>query len=196
MEDIIINVGKNIKEVRQEKNMSQEKLGRACNIANTTISAYENGRKNANLYSLAAIAKALDTTIDRLVYGDENSAFIDVEVDEGKKIVKSVYYLWQTGCISYYENFNSNSSSITIPNSKNNQEPNGIYLYISKHPSPLKRLLQSLDEYMKQKDTYPEPEQYLNMLFASVAKEINNEIEEENQRKKAIEEIRKTPRPR
>ena len=39
------NIGKNIREVRLEKKLSQEELARKCGFSNTTLSAYENSRK-------------------------------------------------------------------------------------------------------------------------------------------------------
>ena len=79
------SIGKNIKAVRLERELSQETLANACGFSNTTLSAYENGRKLPNLITIAKIAKQLNVSIERLYYGDENSAFIISAPDEGKK---------------------------------------------------------------------------------------------------------------
>ena len=81
------NIGSNIREVRLERKLSQEKLADMCDFSNTTLSAYENSRKIPNLTTIAKIAKQLNVSIERLYYGDENSAFINSEPNEGKKIV-------------------------------------------------------------------------------------------------------------
>ena len=52
--------------------------------------------------------------------------------------------------------------------------PQGVYLYLRKYETPIKRFINSLNEFSNNKDTYPNPEQYLEMLKSSVATEINN----------------------
>ncbi len=74
-------------------------MGDKCQIANSLISAYETGKKNPGLVTLATIAKELGVSIDRLYYGDENSAFIDAEPNAGKKIVNSLKLLWEQNVI-------------------------------------------------------------------------------------------------
>lgn len=85
MNDYETMIGKNIKEVRNQRQLSQETLATACGFSNTTLSAYENGRKIPNLVTIAKIAKQLNVSIERLYYGDENNAFIISAPDEGKK---------------------------------------------------------------------------------------------------------------
>lgn len=164
------NIGKNIKEVRKMKKLSQEKLSGKCGISNTTLSAYENSRKIPNIQTIGRIARALGVSIDRLCYGDENNSFIESEPDVGKKIVNSIYLLWSMDIVSCLYN-----SNIGFTHEASN--PIGYYLYINKHCGPIKRLIKSLDEFRINKDTFPEPDSYLEMLKSSVAIEINNEIE-------------------
>ncbi len=85
-------IGKHIREIRTERGLSQEALAEMCGFSNTTLSSYENGRKNPSLDTIAIIAKKLKVSIERLYYGDENNSFIISEPDEGKKIVNSVYF--------------------------------------------------------------------------------------------------------
>lgn len=172
------NIGKNIREVRNERGLSQEKLAERCNISNTTLSMYENSKKIPSLSTIAKIAKSLGVSIERLYYGDENSSFINSEPDLGKKIVNSIYFLWEAGIIEYYENYMSGGMGMAMFDSGCEREPVGLMLNIMKHAASIRRLVHSLNEYRKNKDTYPEPEKYLEMLLASVATEINNEEEE------------------
>lgn len=169
------NIGKNIREVRLERKLSQEKLADMCDFSNTTLSAYENSRKIPNLTTIAKIAKQLNVSIERLYYGDENSAFINSEPNEGKKIVNSIYFLWEFGVIWYFENY-SYGFQYGIDE---NLRPRGVYLYLRKYDTPIKRFINSLNEFSSNKDTYPNPEQYLEMLKSSVATEINNMLKEE-----------------
>ena len=170
-------IGKNIKEVRLSKALSQEALAKACDFSNTTLSAYENGRKIPNLVTIAKIAKQLNVSIERLYYGDENNAFIISEPDEGKKIVSSIYYLWKAGVISYYDNY---ITGMTPDDYCQAKEPTGVYLHLSDYSSQIKRLILSLNEFEAKKDTYPDQEKYLEFLLSSVATEINNEIDRRN----------------
>ena len=58
-----------LKEIREEKGMTQEQLEIKSGISRQTISAIENGRTN-NVMSgtLTALADALDTTIDAIFF--------------------------------------------------------------------------------------------------------------------------------
>lgn len=59
------NIGKKIKERREALSMKQEELAAKSNVSRGTISALENGKCDDMLVgTLAAIANALDTTVD------------------------------------------------------------------------------------------------------------------------------------
>ena len=173
MNNFETSIGKNIREVRLASRISQETLAWNCGFSNTTLSAYENGRKIPNLTTIAKIAKQLNVSIERLYYGDENSAFISSEINEGKKVVNSIFFLWESGIISYYENFTYEKQY----GISENVQPKGVYLYLHKYEAPIKRFINSLNEFREQSDTYQNPDQYLEMLKSSVATEINKMIE-------------------
>ncbi len=168
------NIGKNIKDVRLERALSQESLAKLCEFSNTTLSAYENGRKIPNLVTIAKIAKNLNVSIERLYYGDEDNAFISLEPDEGKRIVNSIYYLWSVGVITYYENIMPGVPYFGVDQSS---ELKGMYIYINQFGSQIRRLILALNEFKTRKETFSDPERYLGMLLSSVATEINNEIQ-------------------
>lgn len=167
-------IGTNIREVRLERKLSQEALAKACGFSNTTLSAYENGRKTPSLTTIAKIAKELKVTIERLYYGDESSAFIISAPNEGRKIVNSIYYLWSEGIISYSENY---ISGMEFNEYHELNEPRGVFLHLESFSGPIKRLILSLNEFESKKETYQDQEKYLELLLSSVATEINNEIE-------------------
>lgn len=171
-------IGKHIREVRLEKGLTQEKLAQMCGFSNTTLSAYENANKFPNLDTTAVIAEKLNVSIERLYYGDENNAFISAAPNYGRKIVNAIYFLWEAHIIEYYENYMSGGIGMAVYNSGSEREPVGLMLNIKSHAKSIRRLVNSLNEYSKNMDTYPEPEKYLEMLLASVATEINNEEEE------------------
>ena len=165
-------IGSNIKEVRKERGLSQETLAHACGFSNTTLSSYETGRKSPSLFTIAKIAKQLKVPIERLYYGDENKAFIASEPDVGRRIVNAVYYLWSEGVISYYEKI---FSGMDIDEYSRAKEPRGVFFKLEKYSFAIKRLLSSLNEFERKKDTYPDPDKYLDFLLSSVATEIDKE---------------------
>lgn len=62
-------MGYRIKELREEKRMTQEELAIKSGVSRQTINAIENDKYNNVLTgTLAAIAAALDTTVDKIFY--------------------------------------------------------------------------------------------------------------------------------
>ena len=60
-------VGFRIREIRTNKNLTQEELAELADISVTHISALERGVKNANLSTFVAIANALQVSADTLL---------------------------------------------------------------------------------------------------------------------------------
>lgn len=61
-------IGKNIKRVRQEKGLSQEKLARLTDISLNTLTKIESGfTKRPSIQTIKKIADALEVSIDKLV---------------------------------------------------------------------------------------------------------------------------------
>ena len=71
--------GKSIRSARNDKGWSQTKLAEVSGIQNTLISAYETGRKEPGVHTLATLARALEVPMEQLYYGDENVAFLTRE---------------------------------------------------------------------------------------------------------------------
>jgi len=62
------NITKNLKKLRGDKELSQEKLARLSDVANNTIVKIEAGKnQNPTLDTLKKIAKALDVSVDELI---------------------------------------------------------------------------------------------------------------------------------
>ena len=64
-----IELGKRIKQVREEREISQEKLAKIAGILIQKVSEIENGKTKMKLQEFMNIADALDTTIDVLLFG-------------------------------------------------------------------------------------------------------------------------------
>ncbi len=76
-----MTVGERIEEMMQLKGMSRRKLSEITNLSEASISRYINGEREPRSISLAAIARALDVTVDDLM---------GVEKDEGEQVEKAV----------------------------------------------------------------------------------------------------------
>ena len=63
------DIGKNIRELRCAKGLTQEELGERLHVTRQTVSNYENGRTRPDIDMLLDIAAALDTDSNSLLYG-------------------------------------------------------------------------------------------------------------------------------
>jgi len=59
-ENILLQFGKHVRKIRQEKNLSQEQLALIAELDRTYISGIERGKRNVSLINLFKIAKSLD----------------------------------------------------------------------------------------------------------------------------------------
>lgn len=62
-------VGERIKNLRQEKKMSQQEFADAINVACSTVSMYENGERIPRDQIKLAIANLFGVTVDYLFFG-------------------------------------------------------------------------------------------------------------------------------
>ncbi len=65
------DIGKNIRTIRQSKEMTQEALADALYVTRQTVSNYENGRSRPDVDMLLKIAEVLETDIHTVIYGPE-----------------------------------------------------------------------------------------------------------------------------
>ena len=62
-------MGYRLKEIREEKGITQEELEKKSGVSRQTISAIENNDAyQAKVGTLMALAKAMDTTVDNLFF--------------------------------------------------------------------------------------------------------------------------------
>ena len=66
MKDITKEVGFNIRRIREDKGLSQEKLAALADLHRAYIGQIERGEKNIGLKNLEKIAKALQVNIKEL----------------------------------------------------------------------------------------------------------------------------------
>lgn len=65
-------LGGRIKELRENRGLTQQQLGELAGVGGTTIRAIETGRADPSYKVLVNLSKILDKTIDFLAFGDEN----------------------------------------------------------------------------------------------------------------------------
>lgn len=74
-------IGQRIREIRNKKNLTQEKLAEMCSLSVSYISRIESGTKHASLNSLVTLGDVLDVTVDTLLYGYQiNSKKFNVDL--------------------------------------------------------------------------------------------------------------------
>lgn len=65
--DILHKFGKRIREIRKQKNLSQEELAHKANLHRTYIGMIERAEKNITLINIEKIANALEIEINKLL---------------------------------------------------------------------------------------------------------------------------------
>ena len=59
----LLKIGRNIKELRKDKGISQVELAYMCNFEKTNMSRIESGNNNLTIKTLLKIAEALDVSL-------------------------------------------------------------------------------------------------------------------------------------
>jgi transcriptional regulator with XRE-family HTH domain len=67
MQDWRVIVGKNVRRIRQQRRMTQEKLAFEAELDLTYIGGIERGRRNPSLLAMAKIAGALSVPLAKLL---------------------------------------------------------------------------------------------------------------------------------
>ena len=160
-------IGMNIQAIRAEKGLKQRAVAEAAHISTPQLSAYENGRKMPSLTTLANIAQALGVNIDTLYYGDEDRAFINRASSRGRAIVNSIFKLWEEGAIGGVKEIEVDSYA----------KRTAIGAFFTRYDGSLLRLSNLVADFLERKETFADPEAYLEQLLASAAKEIDNQIQ-------------------
>ena len=71
-EDVLRRFGQHLRKIRNNKNLSQEKLAHIADLDRTYISGVERGIRNISLINIYKLAKALDITASELLQFGEN----------------------------------------------------------------------------------------------------------------------------
>lgn len=66
-DDFDIRVGMNLKEIRIQKNLTQEELGKLMNVTKTQVSRWESGKRSMYFETAKQLCKILDVSLQDLV---------------------------------------------------------------------------------------------------------------------------------
>ena len=89
-------IGRRIKELRKNKGLSQEKLGKMINVTKVSISCYENETRSPDLETFELLVDALDTTTDyllgrdKLIVSEDNEGYKTYLTKEDLEIIKEI----------------------------------------------------------------------------------------------------------
>lgn len=91
------DIGKNIKIIRQAKEMTQEAMADALYVTRQTVSNYENGRSRPDLDMLLKISEVLETDVNTIIYGppvpqSKKDSYRWLAISVGILLVVSVLY--------------------------------------------------------------------------------------------------------
>jgi transcriptional regulator with XRE-family HTH domain len=67
MRDVLVQLGKRIRALRDDMNISQEELAGRADIHRNYISQIEGGKRNVSFYNVVKIARALKVSPSRLI---------------------------------------------------------------------------------------------------------------------------------
>lgn len=65
--DLLLKIGKRIKELRLDSNLSQEKFALKINMDRTYFASVESGKRNISILNLEKIANGFDITLSELL---------------------------------------------------------------------------------------------------------------------------------
>ena len=150
-------IGKRIKDIRKAKNMTQQEVSDKSGIKTTVLSAYENQKKIPGLTTLAILSEVLDVSIDELYFGNKNEDFINRAKDEDEVNVNCFLKLWENKVIRLHEIDVGGTSYCLI---------------VNKYHFEILRLLNTLEEYDYNRDTYSDGDGYIAMVKDSILKSI------------------------
>lgn len=68
--DIRIKIGTRLKELRNEKGLSQEKFSFICELDRTYIASIEQGKRNVSIANIEKIANALGMSVNEFFKSD------------------------------------------------------------------------------------------------------------------------------
>lgn len=93
------DIGKNIKSLRIQKNMTQDELAQALFVTRQTVSNYETGRSRPDVDTLLRIAEALSVDVNKVLYGppvaeEQRRKYRSLAIHVGIILLTGLLLLW------------------------------------------------------------------------------------------------------
>ncbi len=88
-DDTAGDLGKTIQRLRKAYNLSLGELSEQSGVAKSIISQIERNETNPTISTVMRLSKALDTTIDEVLKGEQTSLFIDHQTKSGIPMLES-----------------------------------------------------------------------------------------------------------
>lgn len=67
------NIGKTIKKLREEKNMTQDNLAEKMNVTRQAVSNWETGKTSPDIDTLFKLSQIFDVSMEEIIYGEKQS---------------------------------------------------------------------------------------------------------------------------
>ena len=143
-------MAKFLKELREERGITQEQLGEALNVSRSLVSKWENGNKIPAVDCLTMLSKFYDITIDEIIYGEKKnqdnaddidllSAMIMTDSRRKLKFLLGVIFVLAFLLFGVYFIFNYNSIKVYSVGAKSeNFDVKNTLMIISKNKSYIK----------------------------------------------------------
>lgn len=88
-EEAVGDLGKTIQRLRKAYNLSLGELSEQSGVAKSIISQIERNETNPTISTVMRLSKALDTTIDEVLKGEQSSLFLDFQTKSGIPMLES-----------------------------------------------------------------------------------------------------------
>lgn len=71
---VLADLGRNLREIRKQRQLTQQQLAELLDVQQRVISRWETGVAKPHLNHIVHLAKVLEVSLDRLVFGDDDES--------------------------------------------------------------------------------------------------------------------------
>lgn len=72
------DIGKTIRKLREEKNMTQDNLAEKMNVTRQAVSNWETGKTSPDIDTLFKLSQIFDVSMEEIIYGEKQSRVTNV----------------------------------------------------------------------------------------------------------------------
>lgn len=84
------DIGKNIKKLRMQKDITQEQLAERLHVTRQAVSNWENGKTQPDVETLSMLAECFEISVEELIYGKKEEPAKEKKVVIEKTIKKGL----------------------------------------------------------------------------------------------------------